>query len=104
MSPRDKVSKASWLLIKATIDSVDKSLIDAISSGRLKLDNAQLGIVRDLAKASVEAGYHRAHTNFMREIDAVIEDVSETSLSEAMNRLSPAPAKKKRGDKPSGSS
>jgi hypothetical protein len=76
-SPRDKISRASWSLLSQARDTAETNLANAIKDGRIKLDDSQSRIFRELLKQSVEAGYHQAHRVFMREVDGAINQAEE---------------------------
>ncbi len=58
-------------------DTADTNLTNAVKNGRIKLDDAQTKIFKELLKQSIEAGYHQAHRVFMREVDGALESAEE---------------------------
>jgi hypothetical protein len=84
-SPKDKLSRASWNLLESAKDLATTTLAQVIQEGRLKLDQSQAKMLQDLLTRSIEAGYHRAYPNYMREVDAALADaivsVSSTDVT-----------------------
>lgn len=72
LSPRDRISKASSLLMEASKDATGTSLATAIQEQRFKLEPAQTRALHDLIQRSIDAGYNRAYANFMREVDTAL--------------------------------
>lgn len=85
MQPRDKISKASWLQIESSKDTVSANLTAAVASGQLKVEASQMPALLLLIGSSIDEGYHKSHRNFMKSVDSALND-------EAMPAF---PAKKK---------
>ena len=72
-SPLDKINRAAWNLIVASKDTTVTTLITATQSGRLKLTPAQTAQLQELLQQSIEAGYHKAHACFTKEVKAALQ-------------------------------
>lgn len=68
----DKISRAAWNLIVSSKDSTVNMLAQAVASGKIKLDPAQQTQLEGLLQQAIEAGYHRAHPTFLREINTAL--------------------------------
>lgn len=96
MLPRDKVSKAAWGLTQASTDAVEVAITQALNTPKFKLDLEQINQLKMLVKASIESGFHRAHVNFMRNVDAAISEALASVSVEEIPAVHPKKRKKKK--------
>lgn len=82
-SPRDQISKASWMLLESIKDSVTSNVIAATQSGQLDLKNINLERLLLIINASAEAGHQRAHKSFLQEVDRVVTTTTLTKKKPA---------------------
>lgn len=59
-------------MILSSKDSAVNMLAQAVASGKVKLDASQQKQLESLLQQAIEAGYHRAHPSFLREINAAL--------------------------------
>lgn len=80
MHLRDKISKFSWTLLEVVKDNVVNNVLTACRDGSIKLDPNQHERLISVITASIEAGYHRGITQFVKNLDATLppEDASPT--------------------------
>lgn len=93
MQPRDKISKSSWTLLESVKDATTANITNAIRSGQLKIEAAQVEKLLALLAASADEGFHRAHKTFLRGAD---EALKEAALGESMPSLSKGSSAKKK--------
>lgn len=72
MKPRDKISKSSWNLAESIKDVVTANIVAAMRGGQLKIDAKTLNVLLQMLPQFVDAGFHRGHKVFMREIDVAL--------------------------------
>lgn len=75
-SPRDQISKASWVLLQSVKDKVASNVIAASQSGQIDTKNLNLERLLMIVNASVEEGFHRAHRSFLGEVDKTLASVT----------------------------
>lgn len=88
MQPQDKISKSSWTLLEVVKDTVSINVTNALRSGQLKIEAAQIEKLLTIIAASADEGYHRGHKSFMKTVEA--------SLAETAADAKAAPAAKKK--------
>lgn len=88
MQPQDKISKSSWTLLEVVKDTMSINITNALRSGQLKIEAAQIEKLLTIIAASADEGYHRGHKSFMKTVEA--------SLTEAEANVKVIPAAKKK--------
>lgn len=84
MQPKDKISKSSWTLLESIKDAVSMNVTNACRSGQLKIEATQVPVLLALIDSSASEGYHKAHRNFTKVVEAALD---ESTLSESMPSL-----------------
>lgn len=79
MQARDKINKAVLNQFEATRDVIEQNLLAAVRSGHIVSDSVTLEKIISLISQSLFEGYHKGNGVLMREIDAVMTDVPNTS-------------------------
>lgn len=77
LSPKDKIAKASWMLMEVMKDLTITTLAQAVQEGKLKLDQSQHGYLQSLLKQTIEAGYNRAFPSFAKTIDEALDETKK---------------------------
>ena len=70
MQPQDKISKSSWTLLEVVKDTVSINVTNALRSGQLKIEAAQIEKLLTIIAASADEGYHRGHKSFMKTVES----------------------------------
>lgn len=97
MQPRDKISKSSWTLLEGIKDAVAANVTNAVRTGQLKIEAAQIEKLLTIIAASADEGYHRGHRTFMKVSDtALTEAARDASLEAEMPSLGKSPGSKKK--------
>jgi hypothetical protein len=78
MHLRDKISKFSWTLLEVVKDNVVNNVMTACRDGSIKLEPNQLERLISVITASVDAGYHRGITQFVKNVDASLPAEEQT--------------------------
>lgn len=77
-------------MILASKDSTTSTIAEAIRTGRIKVEPAQVKILNELIQQSIEAGYHRSHKSFSREVTVALESAEADARHEASTKKVPA--------------
>lgn len=70
--PKDKIEKASWMLLNAAKDAVTNNVTLAVRQKQLKIENDELAKLLMVIDASLQEGFQRSHKVFCREVDAAL--------------------------------
>lgn len=76
MQPQDKISKSSWTLLEVIKDTVSINITNALRSGQLKIEAAQIEKLLTIVAASADEGYHRGYKSFMKTVEASLAEVA----------------------------
>ena len=83
---KTKVGRASHTLIESARDYTITNVIQAVTSGKLKLEQQQVQFLQSILNQTIEAGYHRAFNAFMKEVDAAFADVASDAVALAESK------------------
>lgn len=81
MNRRDRVSKASFLLVESVKRSVSQAVQELARTGKLKLDKREIPGLVFVMTSMVESGYHAGYKDFMKTIDQVLAEPAEPTMS-----------------------
>ena len=79
MKAKDKIAKASWILLEGVKDQAVNSLIQAVQTGHVKVEKDQLERLVQLVSTSIEAGYHKAFRTFEKTVIKAVDEEVVTS-------------------------
>lgn len=80
MQPKERISKASWLLVESTKDALKTNLHKAALSKQLKVEAKDLPFLLSIVEMSVDEGFHRGHKTFLRTVEKALDDECKSSL------------------------
>lgn len=71
-SKENDINKALLMVLDTGKDALKQSLVEAVRTKQINIDEQTLTRVLALCVASIDAGYHKSATTFTKQINAIL--------------------------------
>ncbi len=87
MNKRDRISKASYLLLDNVKRSVSGAIQELVRTGRLKIDKREVPGLVFVMMSMVESGYHTGYKDFMKIVDQALDEIPVDTKKNKLKRI-----------------
>ncbi len=77
MNNRDRISKASYLLLDNVKKSVSVAIQELVRTGKLKIDKREVPGLVFIMTSMAESGYHTGYKDFMKAVDQALDELPQ---------------------------